>query len=287
MSFHFSDAFAESLLLEDCPYGDLTTDALGIGGLSGRMGFYPRAPRCTVSGIALAAKILRKAGLAVEELLEDGALAEGCPCLLQASGRASGLHRAWKIAQNVLEYMTGIATRTAELMENARRARPDIAVAVTRKNFPGAKRMCLAAATDGGASVHRAGLSESVLVFDRHTLFLDGDDKIEALRERLPLMRAKAPEKRLVAEAATLEEASRLAAIGLDAIQLDKFSLSDLAEACRRIRQTSPGTLVLAAGGISAANAYETALQGPDVLVTSWVYFGKPQDIRVAFERGA
>ena len=107
------------------------------------------------------------------------------------------------------------------------------------------------------------------------------------LKERLPLMRAKAPEKRLVAEASTLEEASRLADIGLDAIQLDKFSLSDLAEACRLIRQTSPGTLVLAAGGINASNAYETALQGPDVLVTSWVYFGKPQDIKVVFERAA
>ena len=73
----------------------------------------------------------------------------------------------------------------------------------------------------------------------------------------------------------------------LDAIQLDKFSPADLAQACRLIRQTSPGTLVLAAGGINASNAYETALQGPDVLVTSWVYFGKPQDIRVAFERDA
>ena len=287
MPFHFSDAFAESLLLEDCPYGDLTTDVLGIGGASGRMSFSPRAPRCTVSGIALAAKILRKAGLEAQELLEDGSLAEGCPCLLAASGRASGLHRAWKTAQNVLEYMTGIATRTAQLMENARRARPDIAVAVTRKNFPGAKLMCLAAATDGGASVHRAGLSESVLVFDRHMLFLEGEDKIRALKERLPLMRAKAPEKRLVAEASTLEEASRLAAIGLDAIQLDKFSPADLAQACRIIRQTSPGTLVLAAGGINASNAYETALQGPDVLVTSWVYFGKPQDIKVDFERAA
>jgi len=284
---HFSDAFAEALLLEDCPYGDLTTGALGIGRTPGRMSFYPRAQRCTVSGIALAAKILRKSGLDAKELIEDGASAEGCPCLLRASGRASGLHRAWKIAQNALEYMTGIATRTAELIENARRARPGIAVAVTRKNFPGSKLMCLAAAMDGGASVHRAGLSESVLVFDRHTLFLDGEDKIKALQERLPLMRARAPEKRIVAEASTLEEARRLASIGLDAIQLDKFSLADLAEACSLIRRTSPATLVLAAGGISAANAYETALQGPDVLVTSWVYFGKPQDIKVVFERDA
>ena len=40
MPFHFSDAFAESLLLEDCPYGDLTTDALGIDDVT--------APTCTI-----------------------------------------------------------------------------------------------------------------------------------------------------------------------------------------------------------------------------------------------
>ncbi len=285
MSFHFSTAFAESLLLEDCPYGDLTTGVLGIGGKTGTMSFFPRAERCTVSGIALAAKILRSAGLEAEEMLEDGALADGRPCLLKASGKASGLHRAWKIAQNVLECMTGIATRTADLVESARRASPGIGVAVTRKNFPGAKLMCLAAAADGGASVHRAGLSESVLVFDRHTLFLDGEDKLEALRERLPQMRLNAPEKRIVAEASTPEEARRLASLHVDAIQLDKFSLDDLAKTCLGIRRASPGTLVLAAGGINAGNAYETAMQGPDVLVTSWVYYGRPQDIRVVFER--
>ena len=44
-------------------------------------------------------------------------------------------------------------------------------VAVTRKHFPGTKTISLNAALLGGAIVHRAGLSESILVFDQHRVF--------------------------------------------------------------------------------------------------------------------
>ena len=129
MRMHYSDTFIDSLILEDCPYGDLTTASLGIGARKGRMRFYPRAEKCTVSGTEPAARILSRCGLTVESRMEDGLAAEGKPCLLSCTGRADDLHRAWKIAQNVLEYMCGIATRAQDMVSAARRGRPDIAVA--------------------------------------------------------------------------------------------------------------------------------------------------------------
>ena len=39
MRMHYSDTFIDSLILEDCPYGDLTTASLGIGARKGRMRF--------------------------------------------------------------------------------------------------------------------------------------------------------------------------------------------------------------------------------------------------------
>ena len=141
--------------------------------------------------------------------MEDGLAAEGKPCLLSCTGRADDLHRAWKIAQNVLEYMCGIATRAQDMVSAARRGRPDIAVAATRKNFPGAKLLSLAAATDGGCIVHRAGLSESLLFFDRHIAFLGGEDRLETFA-RLFLLR-RLPEKRVICEADSVETALRFA----------------------------------------------------------------------------
>ena len=67
-------------------------------------------------------------------------------------------------------------------------------------------------------------------------------------------------------------------------MQLDKFSPADLARAVSALRAVSPRLLVLAAGGINAGNAEDMAAAGPDVLVTSWIYSGRPQDIRVTME---
>ena len=72
MRMHYSDTFIDSLILEDCPYGDLTTASLGIGARMGRMRFYPRAGQCTVSGTEPAARILSRCGLTVESRMEDG-----------------------------------------------------------------------------------------------------------------------------------------------------------------------------------------------------------------------
>lgn len=140
------------------------------------------------------------------------------------------------------------------------------------------------AATDGGCIVHRAGLSESLLFFDRHIAFLDGEDRLETFAHILPSIRRAAPEKRVICEADSVETALRFARAGADGVQLDKFSPSDLARTVNALRAVSPNLLVLAAGGINAGNAEDMAAAGPDVLVTSWIYSGRPQDIRVTME---
>jgi molybdenum transport protein len=43
----------------------------------------------------------------------------------------------------------------------------------------------------------------------------------------------------------------------------------------------NPSLVINAAGGVNSANAREYAASGADVLVTSWVYFGKPFDIKM------
>ena len=52
---YYSDAFLDSLLLEDIHYGDLTTRALGIGTQNGEMHF-SRKQAGYVSGLILGQK---------------------------------------------------------------------------------------------------------------------------------------------------------------------------------------------------------------------------------------
>ena len=182
--------------------------------------------------------------------------------------------------------MCGIATRAQDMVSAARRGRPDIAVAATRKNFPGAKLLSLAAATDGGCIVHRAGLSESLLFFDRHLAFLGGEDRLETPRPPPSLHTpGRAGKARHLRGGARRGNSPALRPrAGADGVQLDKFSPADLARAVSALRAVSPRLLVLAAGGINAGNAEDMAAAGPDVLVTSSIYSGRPQDIRVTME---
>ena len=276
MELYKSDAFLDELLLEDCPYMDLTVELVGIGDRPGELVCSPRE-NCVLAGVKMAAALWEKCGARVDRHARSGdRLIAGQP-FLSVRGRAADLHRALKIAQNIMEYMTGIATRTADMLERARAVRPDVQVAVTRKNFPGAKRLCLEAATCAGARVHRLGLSDSVLIFDQHRVFLRHEPRSEA-GENAP---TPSPVELLAAEVDTPEEALILAKAGMDSIQCEKFSSTELAATVKQIRLMRPDILILAAGGIRSDNAADYAAAGADVLVTSWVYTGKPADIHI------
>ena len=64
-----------------------------------------------------------------------------------------------------MEYAGGIAERTRAMVDAARSVNPQAVVAGTRKHYPGGKRIALAGLLAGGGTVHRLGLSDSILVF--------------------------------------------------------------------------------------------------------------------------
>lgn len=140
---------------------------------------------------------------------------------------------------------------------------------------------------DGGASIHRQNLSDSILVFSQHLQFFAKDRQqtpMELFARQVQSLRARMPEKKLSAEVDTLEDALLVTSAGIDIVQCEKFSCEKLAATVGALRGTRPGILILAAGGITGENAAEYAATGVDVLVTTWPYFGKPSDIKVVME---
>jgi molybdenum transport protein len=78
-----------------------------------------------------------------------------------------------------------------------------------------------------------------------------------------------------------IEQALALALAGAEALQLERFSVAAVAE-CRALltaRELRP--LLLAAGGVTAANAADSARAGADVLVSSAPYRAPPADVHV------
>ena len=277
--FYVPERAIQELLEEDLHLVDMTTLALGIEEKPGRIDCFPKRP-CVVAGVEEAARIFRSAcaDTRADVLAPSGSrLVAGDVCL-RIEGSAGALHAAYKVAQNVMEYSSGIATRCAAMVDAARSVAPHVEVAVTRKHFPGGKRLSLKAALAGGASVHRTGLSDSILVFDQHRVFTEG---AQGFARMIDDISARYPEKKIAVEANDPDEAILFARA--DVIQCERFSYDDLRRVVREIRTINPAAKISAAGGVNADNAAEYAATGVDILVTSWVYFGRPEDIKMRF----
>ncbi len=269
----------EALLRDDVPYGDLTTEVLGIGAEPGVMQFAAR-DRMVLALAEDAAALIELTGCRVELLAASGAVLETGSPILRAEGGAAGLRRSWTVAQTLVEIWSGVATEAAAIVGAARAVAPGIQVACTRKNVPGVKNFAVAAVKAGGAVMHRLGLSETILVFPEHRDFL-GELPLGDVASRL---RQGAPEKRLVIEVTSIEQAVAAAAAGFDVIQAEKFPPAQIAALVNRMQAmaTLPvRPIIAAAGGVNAQNAAAYAAAGADLLVTSAPYLARPCDVQV------
>ena len=270
------DALLAEFLADDVRLGDLTTHLLGIGSQPALMTFAAREP-LVLAGAEEAARIIEMTGAAVVLQTSSGTSLAGGGPILTASGPAGALHRSWKVAQTLVEIASGMATATRRIVDAARAIRPNIAVACTRKTVPGAKLLSIKAIMAGGATPHRLGLSETILVFEEHRCFL-ADASPNQIVERL---RLGAPEKKIVVEVATPAAAVLWAESGAEVIQAEKFSPADIAATIAEFRRAGLSSLLAAAGGINAENAAAYARAGADILVTSAPYAAKPLDVQV------
>ncbi|MBH8572640.1 ModD protein [Nostocaceae cyanobacterium CENA369] len=277
MSVFFSDEAIAKLIQEDVPYLDLTTYGLGIGKQLGKIEFSTRHPM-TICATEEAARVLKYCGAEVDYQLESGTVCEEKQLILQASGTATALHSGWRVALNLMEYASGIASRTRILVDTASSVNQSISIVTTRKCFPGTRALSIKAVLAGGGFFHRLGLSETVLIFNQHLIFLGG---IVGLVERMNELRRQFPEQSICVEVDSPTDAWVVAGAGVDLIQFDKIPLSEIKPLVLKLKQQYPNLKLAAAGGITSENVKDYASTGIDILVTSSPYFGKPCDIGV------
>ncbi|MEI6848094.1 MAG: ModD protein [Chlorobiaceae bacterium] len=279
MLYKLPDNEIERFIEEDMPYGDLTTFLLGIGQQPGTITFTSREIT-TICCTEEAACVFARCGASVNFFLKSGTTVGADVPILSATGYANALHSGWKVALNLLEYASGITTLTKNIVDQAKNVNPGVSVVTTRKSFPGTKKIAIKAIMAGGALPHRLGMSESVLVFRHHTDFLGG---LDSFLQTVEALKAKVPEHKIIVEAETTEDAFKIAAAGVDVIQIDKLVPEQLLPLVQQLRKEYPaGITISAAGGITAENVAFYAKTGVDILVLSSVYFAKPADIAVS-----
>ncbi|MEG1213380.1 MAG: ModD protein [Leclercia sp.] len=280
---YFSQAQIDALLLEDIQGGDLTTRALGIGAQPGVMDFYHRQGGC-VSGTAVAAQMLASLGLVVTDCMADGERVAAGQLLIRAHGSAAALHQGWKAVQNVLEWSCGVSGYLDSMLRILRQRYPDGQMACTRKAIPGTRMLAAQAILAAGGIIHRGGCAETVLLFANHRRFLrDRNDWASAIEP----LRRHAPEKKIVVEADTPEEALAALRAAPDVLQLDKFTPEQAADVARQAPSLAPHCTLALTGGITLASLASYLDCGIRLFITSAPYYAPPADIKVSLSPDA
>ena len=222
------DLLARAALAEDAPAGDLTS-RLTI----------PAGTVCTaelvakqdgvVAGVAAAAAVFAAAAeqdsapLTVDWKLVDGATVAPGDRVALIDGAAATMLRSERPALNLLGHLSGIATLTRTYVEAAVPAQ----ILCTRKTLPGLRAVERAAVAAGGGTLHRASLSDAILIKDTHVRIAGG--VTEAVR------RAKAGGVPVEVEVETLEELDEAIAEGAERILLDNPTPERVRHAIARV----------------------------------------------------
>ncbi|MCL2169265.1 MAG: ModD protein [Defluviitaleaceae bacterium] len=262
--------YIERLIGEDMPYIDLTSHALGISAQMGRISYFTRedAVCCGAEEVAMVFERLR---IKLDHMVASGERVKAGDALISGIGRAGDINAAWKVGQNILDNCCAIATKTRKMVDLA----GSVPIFTTRKLLPGTKPLVVKATMAGGASPHRLGLSETILVFKQHLEF------VPDFLAKVPALKAAHCEKKILAEAENYDEARDLCAAGVDGVQFDKIAPDELGRIIVKLRQSFLNTIFLVAGGVNMGNVAEYAKTGVDGIVTSSLYNAPPIDIGV------
>jgi nicotinate-nucleotide pyrophosphorylase (carboxylating) len=175
-----------------------------------------------IAGLAVAERVfgLLDAGLAVEWLADDGARVEAGTRVGVVRGPAGSLLSGERLALNLMQRMSGIATLTRQMVDavGERHTR----ILDTRKTAPGLRVFDRWAVRLGGGTNHRFGLFDMILVKDNHIAAAGG--VAEAVAAALAFRDRHDPSLVIEVEARTMDEVDQvLEAGGVDRILLDNM----------------------------------------------------------------
>ena len=215
-------------------------------------------------GVAVAAEVFTMvdATLNVHQRTPDGTALRQGDTLMELSGRTRSLLTAERTALNFLQHLCGVATLTRRFVEAI--AGTNATLLDTRKTTPGWRALEKAAVAAGGATNHRFGLYDAVLVKDNHLL---AESRLSELQAAINRVRAAQPGLRIELEADRLPQVRAFLDLeGVDWILLDNMSCADLREAVGLVRARTPGVKLEASGGISLETIRSIAETGVDFI---------------------
>jgi nicotinate-nucleotide pyrophosphorylase (carboxylating) len=255
------EALVRTTLLEDAPWGDVTSEVLLPADLLITAQLVAREEGVLCGEDVFSTAMSMAGPVTVNFLKRDSDPFSAGDVLADLSGPAHSILRAERVALNFVQRLSGIATQAAKYVAETKGTKARIVD--TRKTTPGLRLLERYAVRCGGGHNHRFSLSDAVLAKDNHLAALrtsGADDltgRLRAAFARLPHTTHKE------VEVDSLEQIEPVLAAGVDTIMLDNFSPDDLRAG---VMQIAGRALIEASGGISLERVGEIADTGVDLI---------------------
>ena len=264
------EAVVFAALEEDAPWGDITSELFVPADAHATAELNAREPGVFSGGAVIVATFAAvSADVMVELMINDGDRFEAGDVIAVISGPARAVLRGERIALNLSQRMSGIATLTGRYVAEVAHTRARIAD--TRKTTPGLRAFERHAVVNGGGHNHRFSLSDAVMAKDNHLAVLAKDNHLAVLTaggasvtDVILAARAQLGHTtHLEVEVDRLDQIEPVLAGGVDTIMLDNFSLDDLRAG---VAQVAGRALVEASGGVNLDTVAEIAKTGVDLI---------------------
>lgn len=171
-----------------------------------------------------------------------------------------------RTALNYLQRMSGIATFTADLMEELKGCKTKLLD--TRKTTPNNRIFEKYAVKVGGATNHRYNLSDGILIKDNHIGAAGSITKAVAMaKDYAPFVR------KIEVEVETLEQLDEAVEAGADIIMLDNMDNATMTEAVKRVAGRAETEC---SGNVTKERLKEIAKIGVDYVSSGALTYGAP-----------
>ncbi len=267
----------EEILREDIGHGDVTTEAIVDSHIRGRAEIIAKDD-LVLSGIDVALEVFKyiDSSVEIERYFENGDEVLKGSVICKIIGTVRGLLGAERVAINLLQHLSGIATMTRAFVKKIEEALKERGgqggcyLLDTRKTTPLLRKFEKQAVLHGGGRNHRFGLFDGVLIKENHIVAAGGSIK-EAIR------RVKNSVHHLLKIEVEVESISQLleaVEAGVDMVLLDNFELEELKKAIRICKEK--GVLCEVSGGVNLSNIKEFVWAGADFISSGAITHSAP-----------
>ncbi|NRB74824.1 MAG: carboxylating nicotinate-nucleotide diphosphorylase [Verrucomicrobiales bacterium] len=217
-----------------------------------------------ISGLEVAEEVCRAVDheMGFVALVADGDAVQPGDVVCELIGKTRSILTAERTALNFLQRLSGVATVSRTYVEAI--AGTGAVLLDTRKTTPGWRALEKAAVAHGGATNHRIGLYDAVMVKDNH---LAANLAPVNLAERVAELRSEKPDLKIEVEADRLDQVEAFLSIaGIDVILLDNMSNEELSRAVAMRDEAGVAIKLEASGGVNLETIRGIAETGVDFI---------------------